>query len=201
MNKMPSNNLRPRRRTRQAGFSIIEVLVGFFILLLVLIGLLPMFTRAVIQNLAGKESIVVTNHGGTQLESLVQLTFNNWEVDIPAGAVRQTIDYWSLGDEGDNGDERWLDDPGTELATWERTTEIRQFSINGVVDTDLDGVLDQVIGLEDTDHDGYFDNPLPAGTTPNAIHLKEVRVLIESQRSAFGKGDPTRITLRSLKAF
>ncbi len=189
------------RRSQEGGFSIIEVLVGFFILLLVLIGLLPMFTRSVVQNIAGREATVVTNHGGTQLESLQQVTFNNWEVEVTAGTVRQTVDYWAQGLQDKLGDETWTDDPGTEVASWERTTEVRQFSINGVVDTDLDGVLDGLVGIEDDDYDGYFDNPLQAGTTPNAIHLKEVRVLIESQRNAFGAGGPTRLELRSLKAF
>lgn len=192
---------RRRRRRRQAGFSLIEVLIGFLILLLVLIGLLPIFTRAVIQNVAGKEALVVTNHGGTRLEGLYQLTFNNWEVDITAGSARQTVDYWGIGTEDEIGDEAWVADPSGQLAPWRRTTEVRQLSINGVNDNNLDGVLDEIVGLEDLDHDGYFDNVLPAGATPNAIHLKEVRVVVESQRGSLGSGQPTTLTLRSLKAF
>lgn len=192
---------RRRRGRRQGGFSLIEVLIGFFILLLVLVGLLPIFTRAVVQNVAGKEALVVTNHGGTQLESLYQLSFNNWEVDVAAGNLRQTVDFWGAGSQEELGDESWLADPSGQLAPWQRTTEVRQLSINGVNDTDLDGVLDEIVGLEDLDHDGYFDNPLPAGTTPNAIHLKELRVSIVSQRNPFGSGAPTELTLRSLKAF
>ncbi len=196
-----SDPLRGRRRGRQAGFSLIEVLVGFFILLLVLIGLLPIFTRAVVHNVAGHEATVVTNHGGTQLENLYQLTFNNWEVGVEAGSVRQTIDFWGTGNEDELGDEYWLADPSGQLATWQRTTEVRQLSINGVNDNNLDGILDEIVGLEDLDHDGYFDNAQPAGTTPNAIHLKELRVVIQSQRNPFGAGSPTELTLRSLKAF
>lgn len=192
---------RRRRPPRQGGFSIIEVLVGFLILLLVLMGLLPLFTRAVVQNVSGKEATVVTNHGTTQLENLYQVSFNNWEVGIGAGTVRQTIDYWARDEDEDPGTEYWVTDPSGQLATWQRTTEIRQFSINGVNDTDLDGILDEIAGLEDLDHDGYFDNAMPAGTTPNAIHLKEVRVVVQSQRSPFGSGAPTALTLRSLKAF
>ena len=192
---------RCRRPAREAGFSIVEVLVGFVILLLVLMGLLPLFTRAVVHNVSGHEATTVTNHGTTRLENLFQVSFNNWEVDIGAGNVRQTVDYWARDLADDPGTETWTDDASGQLATWRRTTEIRQFSINGVNDTNLDGILDEIRGLEDTDHDGYFDNALPAGTTPNAIHLKEVRVVLESQRSPFGSGEPTELTLRSLKAF
>ena len=58
MKTMDRIHSRGPRGAGQGGFSIVEVLVGFFILLLVLIGLLPMFTRTVIQNIAGKESTV-----------------------------------------------------------------------------------------------------------------------------------------------
>jgi type II secretory pathway pseudopilin PulG len=188
------------RRQHEGGFTLIEVLVGFAILLLVLIGLLPLFTRAIVQNMQGRESIAVTNHGGGQIENHTQLTFNNWDLEIQAGNSRQTIDYWSLGDETIVGDEEWVADPTGLVAPWQRTTEVRQFGISAVNDNDLDGVLDEIVGLEDDDHDGYFDNALPSGTVPNAIHLKELRVVMVSQKSTFGSA-PTTLTLTSLKAF
>ncbi len=195
-----SNTVRNRRVPRQAGFSLLEVLVGFFILLLVVMGLLPLFTRAVVANISGKEATVVTNIGTTQLENLVQLSFNNFGTSIPIGNnVNQTIDYWGRDDDADPGTEDWA--PSQEFATWRRTTEVRQFGVGSGVDTNLDGVPDALPGLEDDNYDGYFDSELAGGTTPNAIHLKEVRVLIESQRTPFGAGEPTELTLRTLKAF
>lgn len=195
-------NRQLRRVNRQGGFSLIEVLVGFLVLLLVLIGLLPMFTRAVIQNIQGRESTIVTNHGGTELENIFQLGFNNWDLEVTAGTLRSSTQFWGNGFQDHIGDGEWLDVyPVTELPLWQRTTEIRQFSINGVNDTDLDGVLDEIVGLEDDDWDGYFDNALPTGTSPNAIHLKEVRVRMTSTRAPIGQGAPTQLTLTSLKAF
>ena len=193
---------RSRRVRRQGGFSLVEVLVGFLVLLLVLVGLLPMFTRAVIHNVQGRESTYVTNLGGAQLEHHMQLAFNNWDLEIDAGSVRPTTQFWGNGYQNKLGDEGWRDNPPTtELALWQKTTEVRQFSINGVNDNDLDGVLDEIVGLEDIDHDGYFDNSLPAGTSPNAIHLKEVRVIMVSTRNSSSLGVPTQLTLTSLKAF
>ena len=191
-----------RRPSREAGFSILEVLVGFFILLLVLMGLLPLFTRAIVHNVSGKEATVVTNFGTTQVENLMSLSFNSWETQIPTnGTVRQSIDYWGRADDADPGTEHWTDDPNGLFATWKRTTQIRQFNLATAQDTDLDGVPDKLPGLEDNDFDGYFDAALSGGTTPNAVRLKEVRVLLESQRTPFGSGDPTTLTLRTLKAF
>ena len=191
-----------RRPRRGAGFSIIEVLVGFFILLLVLMGLLPLFTRAIVHNVSGKEATVVTNFGTTQVENLMSVSFNSWETQIPVnGTVRQSIDYWGRGDDDDPGTEHWTDDPSDFFATWKRTTQIRQFGLGAAVDTDVDGVPDKLPGLEDTDYDGYFDAELAGDTSPNAVRLKEVRVLLESQRTPFGAGEPTTLTLRTLKAF
>lgn len=193
---------RNRRFRRQGGFSLIEVLVGFMVLLLVLVGLLPMFTRAIIHNVQGRESTYVANFGGAQLENHMQLGFNNWDLEIDAGSMRPTTQFYSRGDADKLGDEEWSAAPPVgEVALWQKTTEVRQLSINGVNDTDLDGVLDEIVGLEDTDYDGYFDNVLPSGTTPNAIHLKEVRVIMVSQRASSALGVPTQLTLTSLKAF
>lgn len=196
------------RRTRrgrelrgQSGFSLIEVLVGFLVLLLVLIGLLPMFTRAVIQNVQGRESTYAANFGGAQIENHTQLSFNNFELDITAGNVESDILFWSKGYQDKLGDEGWVAAPGADLATWQRTTEVRQFAITAANDTDLDGVLDEIIGLEDIDYDGYFDNALPAGTSPNSVHLKEIRVLTNSTRQPLGQGEATQLTLTKLKAF
>lgn len=189
------------RRPSRAGFSIVEVLVGFLILLLVVIGLLPIFTRGIIQNVSGRESTVVANHGRTRVEDRLQLTFNNWDLTIEDGTVRSAVDYWGQGSQHEVGDEGWTDSPDDEVAPWQRTTEIRQFSINGVNDTDLDGILDEIEGLEDGDYDGYFDSALNAGASPNTIHLKEVRVRVLSMRTPFGAGEPTELTLRGVKAF
>lgn len=198
---MTRNRRRRGEALRQRGSSIPEVLVGFFILLLVLIGLLPIFTRAVGQNLAGMVSTEMTTHGGTRLESLMRLGFNNWELRVASGSFRSTTDFWSRNRLDYLGDEEWVADPAGELAKWRRTTEVRQFGIHGVRDSDGDGVIDTILGLEDLDRDGRFDHALPAGTAPSAIHLKEVRVHLLSTSHVLGSGSPAELTLSSLKAF
>lgn len=172
-------------------------------MLVAIAGLLPLFSRSVLENLEGKESTVATNHVRSELETHKQLAFNNWEVDIAIGDTeRVTASEYTQVIPNQIGDEAWVAAaPAGELVPWTRTTRIRQLGINGVADTDLDGVIDQIQGLEDTDFDGEFDNILVGGTSPNAIHLKEVQVEVESSKQWAQTGTNTENTMRSIKAF
>ncbi len=192
-----------RFRTRGPGFSLIEVLMAMVLLLVVIAGLLPLFSRSVLENLEGKESTVSTNHARSELETYKQLTFNNWELDIAVGDDERITDSeFTQVTPNQIGDERWVPTAAAgELVPWTRSTRVRQLGLNGVADTDLDGVIDQLIGLEDNDFDGEFDNFLVGGTTPNAIHLKEVRVQIEGAKQWSQSGTAAQSTMRSIKAF
>lgn len=184
------------------GFTIMEVLVAAGLLLVVLVGLLPLFMRSIMENVEGRESTQVSNHGRSELEIMKQLRFNNPELDITTGTENVVQQYWTMGDPDYVGDEKWVDTvPVGEFGLWDRTTTVRQFGINGVIDNDLDGIIDQIVGLEDADFDGYLDNPLTAGTTPGAIHLKEVDVQVETQAERAIAGEPVDIRIRSFKAF
>lgn len=192
---------RPLRSTGR-GFTLLEVLVAAGLLLVVLVGLLPLFMRSIMENVEGRESTQVSNHGRSELEVFKQLRFNNPELDITTGTETVVQQYWTMGDPDYVGDEQWVDTvPLGEFGLWDRTTTIRQYGINGVIDNDLDGIIDQIIGLEDADFDGYLDNPLTAGTTPGAIHLKEVDVAIETQAERAIAGEPVDIRIRGIKAF
>lgn len=193
---------RGRSHSAGKGFTLLELLVAAGLLLVVLVGLLPLFMRSIMENVEGRESTQVSNHGRSELEIFKQVRFNNPELDITAGTETVVQQYWTRPDPHYVGDEKWLDTvPAGELGLWDRTTTIRQFGINGVIDNDLDGIIDQIIGLEDADFDGYLDNPLAAGSLPGAIHLKEVDVQIESQAEFAIGGEPVDIRMRGLKAF
>jgi len=189
-------------RSAANGFTLLELLVAAALLLVVLVGLLPLFMRSILENVEGRESTQVSNHGRSELEIFKQIRFNNPELDITAGNETVVQQYWTRPDPHYVGDEKWLDTvPAGELGLWDRTTTIRQFGINGVIDNDLDGIIDQIIGLEDADFDGYLDNPLAGGSLPGAIHLKEVDVVVESQAERGNTGEPVDIRMRGLKAF
>ena len=194
--------VRTQRNNRLDGFSLIEVLIAMGIVVIAIVGLLPLFMRSVVENIEGRESTMVGNHGRSQLETFSELTFNNWELEINAGTERTAQDFYTTGAVDRRGDESWVTAvPAGEISPWTRNTTVRQMGINGVVDNDLDGVIDQIRGLEDDNYDGEFDNPLPAGTTPGAIHLKQLEVQIVGEKEWAQGGDASEITVKTDKAF
>lgn len=190
------------RTDRDDGFSLIEVLIAMGLVVIAIVGLLPLFMRSVVENIEGRESTMVGNHGRSHLETFSELTFNNWELEINAGTERTTQDFYTTGAVDRRGDESWVTAvPAGEIAPWIRNTTVRQMGINGVVDNDLDGVIDEIRGLEDANFDGEFDNPLPVGTTPGAIHLKQLEVQIVGEKEWAQGGDASEITVETVKAF
>lgn len=192
------------------GFSLVEVLVAMAVLTVVLLSLLPLFHRSMAVNAGGREAGHQSALGRSEVDELLQLPFNHDLLEVEAGTERTTTEFWSTGLPDRLGDEGWRPEPPPpgaglgqqEEALWQRTVRVRQYSLNGVQDTDGDGVIDRVLGLEDADRDGVFDNPLPAGTLPAAVHLKEVEVTVESRRGAGNVILPTgRLRLQQLKSF
>ena len=204
-----------QRRQAPQGFSLLEVLVAMVLLVVVVSGLLPLFSRSVLENVEGREITKSGSLGRSQTEELHQMFFNNWELEIQNGSVRTTQDYWNQGLADKVGDESWVTTvPVGSVALWSRTVDVRQFGINGVDDTDLDGIVDVILGLEDlldpndvdgdgntAEPDGVFDNTLAAGTNASAIHLKQVVVEVESQKVWGSSGPAAETTLRAIKAF
>ena len=171
-----------------AGFSVVEALIAALILMFIALGLIPLFARALRDNTAGADATQASNHGRARLEEYQQLPFNNQDLTLAPGALAHGRDEsWALGarDAFGDDDEGWW--PGTPsdrgLVLWTRTTTVRQFGIN-----DLD--------------DGRLTDPLPGGTQPAFVHLKEVEVRLESERpveSPLGPG--RRVVFRVLKPF
>jgi len=179
----------PSRRGER-GLSLIEALIAMALLLLMAIGILPLFTRAMVNNAAGSEATHSANHARHRLDELGQLPFNNDALEVTAGNELLLQDRYFSGNQHLQGDEDWdAVGAGSGFELWDRTTRVRQFRLvfpPGAVDTDLDGVIDALSGLDDTDDDGEFDAPL--GPTPDlsSIHLKEIAVELASPRD-----DPT----------
>lgn len=210
MSRPVHNPTSPKTTPSKAGFSLVEVLIAMALLTVVLLFLLPLFNRSMVTNATGLEAGRQSTLGRAEVEELLQLPFNHDLLEITAGTERVATDYWSTGLPNRLGDESWRSDVPTagaglgrqEEALWERTVRVRQYSLNGVADTDGDGVIDQVLGLEDVDRDGVFDAPLPAGALPASVHIKELDVSVESRRAA---GNPiiprSPLRLQQLKSF
>jgi len=176
-------------RSAAAGFSLIEALIAAAILLVIALGLIPLFTRSIVENSLGNDATQASNHGKTELEELLQLPFNHQRLTVPAGAPQvQTAESFALGlpDQIGDANEGWWPGAPTNRGriAWTRTTTVRQY---GIGDLD-DGVLD----------------PKEAklgGTQPIFVHLKEVEVQMDSSRQLRLPAGNRGLTLRVLKPF
>ena len=173
-------------RTREGGFSLVEASIAAAILLIIALGLIPLFTRSMLDNSSGNDSTQASNHGKTQLEQLLQLPFNNQRIGVTGGQpFSQATESWTQGNVDEMGDalEGWA--PGVPAdrgqVLWQRTTRVRQYSIS-----DLD--------------DGVLNDPQPGGTQANFVHFKEIEVVLDSQRSSL-IGGGRDLTLRVIKPF
>jgi type II secretory pathway pseudopilin PulG len=173
-----------RRHTR-AGFSIIEALIAAAILLLVAIGVLPLFVRAMANNVSGSESTRVSNYSKSQIEELFQLPFGSAALTVTAGTESALpTQYWEDPNPTIDGDERWVTTTTAgRIVTWERIGTIRQYAV-GAFD---DGVLQP-------------SEALPFGAATEFIHLKEIEVDVDARRAAGVLQQAQRMTVRTLKS-
>lgn len=182
---------------RQAGLTLIEVLVAAALLLIIAVGILPLFTRALVNNNAGNEYTKVSNHGKSRVEEAFQLPFNDPTLmTVPAGQdaavvvehYREDTKTWEPGPTPSPLPADPSNPFGVVQIPWERTTTVRQYSTQAIDDEDGD-----VVDLKKAD-------ALSGGTDPVFVHLKEVEVLVESTRSGGPLGAGKQVVLRTFKA-
>jgi hypothetical protein len=170
---------------------MIEVLIAAAILLVIALGLVPLFARAIRDNTQGNDTTQATNQNRSRLEESLQLPFNSPLLTLPAGAPQgETVESWAQGDVKKTGDtkERWWPNAPTDkgLLLWTRTTRVRQYNVSD---------LDSSAG------DFTLDDPQPGGTEPVFVHLKEVEVVLESEKESTVFGGNRQVVFRVLKPF
>ncbi len=165
-------------RSRPA-FSLIEVLIAAALLLIIALGVLPLFTQAMVSNTAGNESTQVSNFARSRLEEYQQLPLNGASLTVPIGSTELTVeDYYSFADEA------WKSgpEPAGDPARWSRTTVVRQYGVSALDD----GILTP-------------DEALDGGTEESFVHFKEVEVTVRGGRAGGVLGPSKAIILRLLK--
>ena len=190
---MKTRPVEPQRRTSSAagGFSLIEVLVAALLLLVIALGLIPLFTRAMLDNASGRDATTATNFDRSQFESLKPMPTSSTPMTVLAGqTVLTTQETWSRGNpkvENDSS-EGWVAGVVSNTATsrWTRTTRVRQFNGSDLQDRSLD-------------------SPLVGGITMSSqVHFKEIEVSVQgtNQNVILGSilGGGPRVTFRSLRS-
>lgn len=169
---------------RSAGFSVVEVLIAAAVLLIVSIGLLPMFVRSINNNVQGQRMTHLVHRSNSALERVIQTGYLDARFDVtpgdtfgsPPGPGTETIDLYS------SKDQIWYpeaDFPSDQEPAFRRAVRVRHLVI---VQPDQD---EQEVDLVVTD---------------SAPDLKEVEIAVTNiEGNVFG---PARqLTLRFLKAF
>jgi Tfp pilus assembly protein PilV len=177
----------PAARRGAAGFSIIEALIAAAILLIIALGLLPLFSRSINDNVSGNDATQATNGSRTQVEEMLLVPFSNDRMVVPAGATdleaKTSYTAGAFNQTGDTDEGWWTDPAGHGSVLWSRRSQVRQYSIS-----DLDDGA-----LEDAD-------AKPGGTEATFVHFKEVTVIVDNpKKDLFGGGQG--ITLKVIKPF
>lgn len=150
-----------RSKTQSGGFSLIEVMVAGVILLVIALGLVPLYTRSVRSNVEGFDYTQVANSARSRADELFQLPFDSPRLTVPGGeTVLEFQDFYSHAEHRWMEQAEWDTDGGDDTALFTRTTTVRQFAV------------------------GDMTNPLPGNAPPETIHLKEITVAVAGGRTA-----------------
>jgi Tfp pilus assembly protein PilV len=178
--------LNPARRRdgrgAAGGFSLVEALLASVILMIVALGVLPLFSRAMVSNLAGSESTSLSSMAMERAEEFYQYPFNSPRLTIPGGSTEVFFDeVWT------EQDGRWIDgtvaaaESADKTVLWTRRTRVRQFGINDVL--------------------GGAPTPLDGNASTGSVHVKEIEVLVASARlSSVALGPTKDLRVRLFKA-
>jgi type II secretory pathway pseudopilin PulG len=164
--------VRGRRLGAERGMSIVEALIAGGILIIVALGLIPLYTQSMQSNLEGQDSTQAANYARARAEEFYQLDFNHADLTIDSGTTKVFDEYY------DQATEEWKDGtaPVGTTPLWTRTTTIRQYNINDLT------------------------TPLPDSTDPGRVHIKEIEVQVASGRILGPLGVGKQLTLRAYKA-
>lgn len=166
------------------GFSLVEVLVASFFLMVVLLGLLPVFTRSMVTNQMAYDNTRAAAFARSEMENYMQAPFDDPTatavMDVPAAESELVTEQYF-----DSATQAWVDGapPSGTRYEWTRKVTVRQYHISAIDN----GVLDSNEALGGDAHAGN-------------VHLKQV--LIEIQRGGESSllGPARTITLNTFRS-
>lgn len=184
--------------------SLVEVTIAAGILLVIALGIVPLLTHALGQNVRGWEATRLANGSKDRMEGVLAGPFASKGLTVPEGDLSlRRVESWTQGVEDRMGDARegWHDgdpqDRGRVL--YQRAITVRQF---GLADLEnpvgyLEGAVEHhVIGPEVLAGGGRL-----GGTFPGLVHLKQVEIAARTVRRGGALGAGQRLDVRTFKAF
>jgi type II secretory pathway pseudopilin PulG len=164
---------------RERGLSLIEVLIAAGILLIVALGIVPLYLKAMSNNSAGNDYSQVANFAKSELERLKDLPLDAPDLTVPDGSTeREFVTFYSPSLQ------KWVelaDVPVGETPTYTSTVKVTQCFFSGFTD-------------------GRCSDPQPGGTTD--VHFKDIEVKVEGGRPLGGVLPSGKaITISTLKHY
>lgn len=150
----------------EAGFSLVEGMIAALILLFVILGVLPLVSQSMLNNLQGNTASFQTSASVDGTETRLSLPFNAPELVIAGGATSAVSEEVFTLDSN-----RWIDrvtfdaDPQGDSEHFLRIVTLEQFGASDLVDDDR------------------LDTPLDGDTEPGSVHFKRIRMEIRDVRS------------------
>ena len=154
---------------RQSGFSLIEMLVASFMLLLVVVGLVPLFVQSIKSNESAEETSDLLRAAQLQMEGLIQLPFNDPQLTVTSGeeyttshSVEPSTSYKLVAEDH-------LPPSYVRNQPVDSDVTIRHFNIAAIDD----GILDE-------------DDALDSSMGPSLVHFKQISMDVKRAQYAFG---------------
>lgn len=178
------------RNSREAGFSVIEGLIAALLLLVITLGILPLFSRAMANNVRGNDSSRQAHAGITAFETADSVPLNSASLVVPAGETELVVtEVLALkqvasptGGFSQTMSTRWelpADLGSNDQPVLQRQTTTRYYS------------------LPDLEDNQTFDDPLDGSAEERLVHFKVVEVEVQDLTGTERR--PYR--LRSVKAY
>ncbi|HLX07263.1 MAG TPA: prepilin-type N-terminal cleavage/methylation domain-containing protein [Thermoanaerobaculia bacterium] len=163
---------------RQSGFSMVEALIAAALIGVAAIGIIPLFTRAMTDNMAGADYTRVTNYAKSKEEDFARMPFTQPTIQLQSGTQLLNTEFL------DPVTLQWTTTrPANPLSVWTRLETITQYNIY------------------DTDDDQIFDFPLAAGSPVDEVQILQQQVQVKSVSPVGPAGAHRTTIIRFLKAF
>ncbi len=176
------NKMRNMRSTRSNGFSLIEVMVASFFMLVLIIGIVPVFIRSTVTNQMAYDNTRAVSFARSEMENYNQAPFDDPSgvMNVPTtGSELVTEEYY------DTVDQTWYvgAPPAGASYEWTRKVTVRQFHISAIDN----GILDDAEALAGTANSGN-------------VHLKQVLIEVQRGGSSSLLGPAREITLNTIRS-
>ena len=176
-------------RRGEAGFSIIEGLIAAALLLIITVGVLPLFSRSMLNNVRGNDATRQSNGAVDELERTAALPFLSGDMTVAPGetelANETALAIVHLPNNEQVVSSTW--EPYATLAPADvvlrRTRTLQQYS------------------FDDYQSDNAFTTPLPGEAEQRLVHMKVVDVVFEEPLDPLNANWKTHYTVRAISAY